>query len=131
MVTVFQNLYSNLNASTLNSNRNKPQLLSSYVNCFGIHDNEEKTFESYFTLVPVSLPLFYDIKMSVNTAGVQQHAATKKGKKDVGYQMQGLIQCSRESLGNQWVYCWMLKQPSKSSRLRAGKGKMLLTPFSL
>lgn len=32
-----------------------------------------------------------------------QHAATKETKKDVSYQMQGLIQSSRESLGKQWV----------------------------
>lgn len=43
VVTAFQNLYSNLNASTLNNNRNKPRLLSSHANPFGIHNNEEKT----------------------------------------------------------------------------------------
>lgn len=70
VVTLFQNLYSSLNASTLNNDRNKPQLLSPHANPFGIHHNEIKTCETYFTLVPVPFPLFYNIKMSVNTAGV-------------------------------------------------------------
>lgn len=66
----FQNFYSSLNASIVNNNRNNHHSYLTYL--FGIHGNEEKVLETYFTFVLVTFPLFYYIEMNVNSASVHE-----------------------------------------------------------